>query len=200
MILFNLFSFLVILACSILLFSGVKMLEDLEFRALAIVLSVVGVGYFLVIWFQVDDWLVNDVVIISCALILGRIIGLALSSRAAVIVFCLIAALADSFAYVNGLTNMIIESYSSGEIQLLAYFSITAPFGGAEPPFIGLGDLIVLTTLFSGLNPEGETGKGAFFAPFSGLILASTVGLIFGGFPSVPFIAATTIIYVGFRQ
>lgn len=196
MILFNLISFLVMLGCAAILFWGIKLLEEIDFKTLFFLLVISGGSYSLLLWWQDSAWWLNNLIILASALFSGQLIGLSIRSKGAIITFCLAAAIVDGLSYTNGLTDSILTSYSSGESELLLYLSITLPFGGATAPFIGIGDLVIITGLFSGFNMDGDAGKGAFLAPFSGLIMATTVGLFIGGVPALPFIAATTILYI----
>jgi hypothetical protein len=184
----------------ILLFGGVMIVARLARRALIVLSVPVALGYGLVLWWNTSHWPVNDVAVLALALVVGCIIGAALRSGVAVVAFCAAAAAADLVSFSGGFTRAISDAFRDGKSGILMHLSISFPVAGAVRPIVGIGDLVVATALFVALMRIGYGLWASFAVPLAGMILALGVGLLVGGAPALPFIAAVTGAYVLTRR
>ena len=131
------------------------------------------------------------------AVLAASAIGRALTSSPALIAFCITAGLVDFFSFTGGLTARIIADYKQGHNLWLQYLSITARLSGQIVPIIGIGDLIILGSVYFALSQLEYNGWLSFLFPLGGLLIALGVGLLKGGVYAIPFIACATILYIG---
>lgn len=139
---------------------------------------------------------------ISNALILAGAVGLGyflshfLTSKANLIAFCIAAGAVDYLSFSGGLTAKIITLARSGDPDLFKHLVIYWPRGGAMTALIGVGDLVVLGSLFSALLELKRPAWLAFAVPVLGLSLALLTGMQIGGVWGIPFIAGATVLYL----
>ena len=189
-------SLFVILASSVLLYIGVVTIGWLQFRDRVLVTLTMTLTYVLVLRVEPSWWWVSNAAVIAMAVVVGAMLGSTLHSRAAVVAFCVAAAVVDVLSFSGGLTRTIVESYRSGDSRLLAYLSVAFPVGGSVRPIVGIGDLVIVAGLFAGFGHLRFSGWLPFAVPVGGLLLALGLGLAIGGAPALPFIAVATVVYV----
>lgn len=139
---------------------------------------------------------VSNALILAGAVGLGYFLSHFLASKANLIAFCVAAGAVDYLSFSGGLTAKIISLARSGEPDLFKHLVIYWPRGGAMTALIGLGDLVVLGSIFSALLEMKRPGWLAFAVPVVGLALALLTGLQIGGVWGIPFIAAATVLYL----
>jgi hypothetical protein len=112
------------------------------------------------------------------------------------IIFSIAASAADLYSYTRGATARISDNYQDGSSDLLTYLMISLPIEGRIQPLIGIGDLFIISTIYFALVRLAYKGPQLLLAPLSGLLIAIVIGLMVGGIFGIPFIAATTILYM----
>ena len=80
--------------------------------------------------------------------------------------------------------------------MLLLYLAISIPFENNTIPLIGFGDLFILSVIITILKETQNSTIEIIIASLSGLLLALTLGLLFGGIYAIPFISITTISFI----
>ncbi len=155
--------------------------------------------YGLLLWFQPGNWLLSDLVVLLVAVIIGHLIGTAIVSKPAFVTFLLTVALVDFLSFSGGLTAKIISDYREGNNLLLQFLSVSIPLNSKVIPIIGLGDLVVISSIYVGLIRLGYPRWESSLVPLVGLLLALMVGLAIGGVSALPFIAGIVISYVLLR-
>jgi hypothetical protein len=190
----------VIVTTGALLFAGTQVLRWLQSRDRVLIAALGIVACVLIMRWEPTWWLVSDLAVVLAALAVGIAIGSALRSGPALIAFCVVAGIVDVLSFSGGLTRRIVELYGAGESPMLVYLSITVRLGGSVRPIIGIGDLVVTTGLFTGFGQMGYRGWLPFTVPVLGTLLALGVGFVLGGAPALPFIGATTVVYVLLRS
>ncbi len=196
MTLFGFLALFVIVGSAALMFAGAKALRPLPSRTRMLVTGLAVLSYAAVLFWKPDLWFVSDTAVLAAGLTIGMLIGSSLGSGGAIVTFCVTVAIVDTVSFSGGFTKVIIESYAAGESHALIFLTIAVPFEGAVRPIIGIGDLVILTALFSGFSRVGHGGWQPFVVPVAGLLLALGLGLVVGFVPAMPFISATTIAYM----
>jgi hypothetical protein len=178
------------------LYAGTRLTHHLTrpwlWRAFVIILA----AYAILLQTQVSPWLISDCAVLLMALLAASTIGLTLTSSLALVAFCITAGIVDFFSFSGGLTAEIIADYAQGHRLLLQYLSITVPLSGQIVPLIGIGDLIILGSVYYVLPQLGYNGWLIFLAPLVGLLSALIVGLLIGGKYAIPFIGGATCVYL----
>ena len=178
------------------LYAGTRLTHQLTrpwlWRALVIILAT----YAILLRTQGSPWLISDFTVLLVALLAASTIGLTLTSSLALVAFCITAGIVDFFSFSGGLTSEIIAKYAQGHHLLLQYLSITAPLSGRIIPIIGIGDLIILGSVYYVLPQIGHQSWLTFLAPLVGLLSALVVGLLKGGIYAIPFIGGATCVYL----
>lgn len=186
---------IVILAAACM-YTGARLTRRLTHRQLWTSLVVALIAYAALLHMQVAPWPISDITIMLVAVLAGSAIGLALPSSPSLVAFCITAGIVDFLSFRGGLTSKIIADYNQGHNLLLQYLCITAPISGRPIPIIGIGDLIILGSVFCALSQIGYDGWLSFVFPLGGVLIALAVGLLKEGAPAIPFIAGATIVYV----
>ncbi len=178
------------------MYAGVRLTRRLprqwRWGALAVALIV----YVIMLWTKIAPWIASDIAVILVAMLAASVIGVSLNSVSALIVFCITAGIIDFFSFSGGLTAKIIVDYQQRQGLWLQYLSISAPIFGQMIPIIGVGDLIVMGSVYSALLQLGYGGWLPFLFPLIGLLVALCIGLWIGGIYALPFIGGTTILYL----
>jgi hypothetical protein len=187
---------LTVLAASALVCVGVAQALRIAPRPRLVLAIALLTGYSGVCVWQPGAWWFADAALLLAAAAGGLLIGRFLGSTGAVVAFCVTIAVVDLFSFGGGLTRHIMESYREGESRLLLYLTVSVPYGGAVRPIAGVGDLLILASLFSALVRLGHSKLRAFLVPTAGLTAALLVGLVRGGVAALPFVAVVTILYV----
>jgi hypothetical protein len=185
-----------VILTAIVLYTGTQLTGRFKRRWLWGALAIGVAVYIVLLRTQTAAWLVSDIVVILVSLLAASAIGLTLSSSSALIVFCITAGIVDFFSFSGGLTDKIITDYQQGQNLLLQYLSITIPLNGRLLPIIGIGDLVILGSIYYALRQLGHDSWLAFLFPLGGLLTALTLGLWLGGIYALPFIGGATIFYL----
>jgi len=94
----------------------------------------------------------------------------------------------------------VIDNFREGSSDLLRYLVISMPVDESVQPIVGIGDFFIISAICFALARLGYNQSQLLLAPLSGLLLAIVVGLLVGGIFAIPFIAATTIVYVYWQE
>lgn len=181
---------------SVLVYTISRQLAKLTSRSVAIG-AVASFGlYGLFLFMKPDNWILIDVVVLCIGAIGGSGVALFLNSKPSLITFLIVASAADLYSFTQGATSRISDSYQDGSSDLLTYLVISLPTEGQLQPLIGIGDLFIVSSICFALVRLGYVGAQVLLAPLSGLLLAIVIGLMVGGVFGIPFIAATTILYL----
>jgi hypothetical protein len=148
------------------------------------------------LWTQVAAWPITDLVVMLVSILAASLIGITLSSSSALIAFCITAGIVDFLSFSGGLTAKIIADYEQGHNVLLQYLSISVPISDQLTPIMGIGDLVILGSVYYALLRLGHNDSLAFIFPLTGLLIALTIGLMAGGVYALPFIGGATIVYL----
>lgn len=190
-------AFALCLASAAALFGATALTSRLRFGPLLAATVLAAVGYAAVLVTRPGGWLLPDVAVFVMALLLGSSLGLLIKSPVALASFCMAAAVADIVSFSAGPTARLIDAFRDDSSDLLRYLCLSLPLDGRLRPIVGIGDLIILATLFFAFRRLGHRGAGALAAPVAGLLLALVVGLVLGGsIFAVPFMAATSLVYL----
>lgn len=189
-------AFAVCLLAGAVLFAGTRPLERLRPGALAAIAGVTAAACAALLVVRSPNVLLADLAVLASALVLGSGLGSMLRGSVGLGSFCITAAIVDVVSSHSGATARIVEGYRRGTSNLLQVLSLSAPVGGRVRPIVGIGDIVVLACIYFALRRLGHRGALAFAAPLSGLLLAVVVGLVVGGAPALPFVAATTLAYL----
>jgi hypothetical protein len=177
-------------------FAGARLVDSFKNRALAwATISALGL-YLLLLFLQPHSLLVSDLSVLLVPLLLGAVLGRRIATPQALVSFVVAAAIVDFLSFSDGLTASIIEGYRSGENLFLQYLALSIPLRGDAVPVVGIGDLIILSTVFTAFKRMDVGGLLSFVAPAGGLMVALILGLIGGGIYALPFIAAGVTAYL----
>lgn len=177
-------------------FVGARLADSFEKRALAwATISVLGF-YLLLLFLQPRSLLLSDLFVLLVPILLGAVLGRRIATPQALISFVVAAAIVDFLSFSDGLTASIIDGYRSGENLFLQYLALSIPLRGDVVPVVGIGDLIILSTVFTAFKCMNVTGPLSFVLPAGGLMVALILGLIGSGIYALPFIAAGVTVYL----
>ena len=155
--------------------------------------TAIFIGYLFVPFERI---MLTYILLILFSLSFGSFVGAGFKTSLPIIIFILIAGIVDYFSYSNGLTNMIINAYQEEKNDLLLKLTLRV-YRENEMLFImGVGDLIILTTLFKSFLNVTHKVLISFFIPLSGIILAIIVGSFVGGIYAIPFVSLFTVLYL----
>ena len=153
----------------------------------------------LLIWQPDGIWLSNAsaVIVGGC---LGFLLSRLLTSSAAVIAFLLTATVVDLLSFSGGFTDEILQAYRSGESELLRFLAVFVNSEGGTRAVIGVGDLVILTASYLGFQRATASEVEPAFWLLGGLSAGLALGLLVGGLPGVPFVAAGALFFVARRR
>lgn len=186
----------IVILVSACLYAGTRLTGRLTRPWLWSALVLALAAYAGLLWTQVAAWPISDMAVMLVALLAASAIGMSLTSSSALIAFCIAAGIADFFSFSGGLTAKIIADYEQGHGLLLQYLSLAAPLPDRVIPIIGIGDLIILGSVYYALPQIGHHDWPTFLFPLGGLLIALGVGLLTGGIYALPFIGGATIVYL----
>lgn len=188
------------IASSILVFLISRNITGLANRSVVLLAILAFGSYALLLLFKPDYWILINVVVLSVAGIGGSGLGLIVSSKVSLITFCIVASVVDIYSATQGATSNIVDNYREGSSDLLRYLAISMPVDGAVRPIVGIGDFLIMSVVYFVLLRLGYSQMALVLAPLSGLVLAILVGLLVGGIFAIPFIAATTILFLSIQE
>ena len=186
----------IVILTSGLLYLGARLGRHLPRIWLWSTLIIALTFYVVLLWVEVTPWLVSNILVLVISLLAASIISFTLTSSSALIVFCITAGIVDFFSFSGGLSAKIIADYEQGHNLLLQYLCITVPLSDQITPIIGIGDLIIMGSVYFALSRLEYHGWLAFLIHLGGLLAALAVGIWLGGIYALPFIGSTTIIYL----
>ena len=143
---------------------------------------------------------------VSNALVLGSAAGVAavlartVHTAGSLVALAFTASLVDVLSFSSGPTRWLLSADSPTDV--LRYLAVSFPLTGDQIAVVGIGDLVVLGTLFLGLTQQGHRRSVALTVVAAGLLIALWVGLARGGAFGIPFMAAGAIalIVLGWRR
>lgn len=188
--------YLVSIIVAWLAFLGTRLTVKLERRRLQIAFAVALVAYLLLFVLRPSIWPLSDVLVMLVSVLLGSYISGSLTTPSSIVAFCITASIADIISFSGGVSAKIMTDYAQGKSPFLQYLAVSLPLGGIVAPLIGLGDIIILSSIFYAFAKIGYRGLASFLFPLAGLLIALTVGFLVGGIFALPFISATTILYL----
>lgn len=142
----------------------------------------------------------SNALVLACAVGLGVFLSYFLTAKGAIATFCIAAGVVDYLSFSGGLTSKIIAVAKAGNVDLLKHLVIYLPQpGGRLTALVGIGDLVVLGSLYAGLMENRHPEAAAFFVPTMGLVFAILTGLTIGGVYGIPFISAAVLLYLFVR-
>ena len=188
----------VCLVSSGLLFGGTACTCRLRTRTILAFAGVAVAAYTAVLVVRPQESVLSNTSALLVALFLGSLLGSLVKSPAALISFCIAAAIADVVSFEVGVTAKLIQAYHSNASNVFQYLCLSVPVHGHQWPVVGIGDLLVLTVIFFTLHCLGHRSAVAFAAPVTGLLLAVVIGMLVGGIFAIPFVVATTVTYLWF--
>lgn len=189
-------AFAVCLLSAAALFAATAYTSRLRRAPLLTATALVTAGYAALLAARPGGWLLPDAAVFAVAVFLGSSLGWLVRSPAALASFCIAAAVADVLSFYGGPTASLIEAFQSDSNDLLRYLCLSLPVDDRLRSIVGIGDLIILGTIYFAFHRLGHRGAAAFAAPVTGLLLALVVGLVVGTVFAMPLIAATTLGYV----
>lgn len=186
-------AFVVIVASATLVFWATVCLRRLSARTIVALALVASCLYAGLLASGSRSAPFGSLAVVVVAALVGSCIGLLLTTRAALVSFCIVAAIADVVSSTAGATAQLSQAHRQGTSHLFQALSVSVPIGGSVRPIVGIGDLIILGAVYFTLARLGIRGAAAFLAPLAGLLGALGVGLAVGGVFAIPFIAAGTL-------
>lgn len=187
-----------IILVTFLMYKGTRYVSRLTRPWFWSILVAILVIYSIMLWLKISPWLISDTIVMIIALLVGYAFGLTVRSFSALSGFCIAAGIADfiSFTFSSVLTSKIINDYEQGYNLLLQYLSITIPLSSRMVPIVGIGDLIIIGSIYVSLNKLGYNDWFSFLSPLVGLLMALCIGLLVNGIFALPFICGAIIIYL----
>jgi hypothetical protein len=159
------------------------------------VFGIIVFSYISCFFFGLRNWLLSSFLVLLTGIFAGYLISRLLTSKAALVSFCLVAAFTDYLSFTRGLSKKIISAANDGSSALLQFLTVSYPWNQRLVYLIGIGDILILSVLFSVLARYYQPIY-SFTVPVAGLMLAIIIGILTGPIFAVPFISATTIIFI----
>ncbi len=130
----------------------------------------------------------------------GTLVGWWIEERYVLLIALPVAAISDLVSVLApvGFTRQVVEDAAHGG-KLLTYMAVSVPFQGGILNVVGFADLMLLAVIILALRNMGARWLTAFAVPFAGSVMALAVALMVGAIPGIPFLAATTLIYLLLR-
>jgi len=185
--------FVVALAAALAAWFGARLAAQRGRATVAACAVVAALVYALFLNLKPGNLVLTNACVLIVAVLVGSGLGLLLTTKPALVSFCVVAGVADILSATGGLTRTLSSAYRDGTSDLLLLLSVSIRFDGRPQQVIGIGDLVVLAALFFALSRLGDRGLGALLAPLAGLAVALVAGVVFGGVAAIPFIAGATL-------
>ena len=130
----------------------------------------------------------------------GTLVGWWIEERYILMIALPVAAISDLVSVLTpvGFTQQVVEDAAHGG-KLLTYMAVSVPFQGRILNVVGFADLMLLAVIILALRNMGARWLVAFAVPFAGSVMALVVALTVGAIPGIPFLAATTLVYLLLR-
>jgi hypothetical protein len=93
----------------------------------------------------------------------------------------------------SGMTRALFDEASHGDDGLVYFLLVLLPWEEGFIPVIGVSDLFGLAVIFAALVGMGAGRVASVFCGLSGILLALAAGLILGGVPAYPLLAAIAL-------
>jgi hypothetical protein len=157
------------------------------------------VYYGAVLWVRPSSFIFSDVGVVLASTAGAFLLAILLGNKGAVIAFSITAAVVDILSFYTGPSRHVIDAYQ-GAGRLLEYLTVFIATESLKMAVIGIGDLVVVGTLFQALCRMEYPVVTSGMVLISAVLLSLVVGWILGGIPAVPFFAAGVIAYVQMRS
>ena len=181
---------------AVLVFLIARQIARLANVTIVVIATIALALYALVLMQRPDHWILVNFAVLGAAGIAGSALGLFASSRVALTTFCVVASAVDAYSATRGATASLVDSYREGSSDLLRFLAVSMPVDGTLKPILGIGDFVIIGTICFALLRLGYPQPRLLLAPISGFLVAVIIGLTVGGIFAIPFIAATTIVYI----
>ncbi len=192
-------AFFVVVVSTALVYLGALWTSRLEARLLLVLALAGACLYASVLAVGPLNAVLGSLVVLVVGTLVGSCLGLLLTTRAALVSFIVVAAIADVVSSTSGVTERLSQAHRQGTSHLLQALCVSVPVDGRLRPIVGIGDLVILGATYFALTRLGLRATPAFLAPLAGLLVALVVGLRVGGVFAIPFIAVGTLALLWFE-
>ncbi len=161
------------------------------------IISAISLFTYISIWILgIYNWIIIDSLLILISIFAGRIFGYSITTKQALIVFCITFSIIDIFSFLFGPTKIILSMAGEGKKKIIQYLAITIPIYTQQIPLFGIGDTIIISSIYSSFIRIGYKGWWIYLIPLFGFLVSVTIGLLVGGIFALPFIGGITLIYL----
>jgi len=189
--------FAVVLGASILTTAGSVGFSRLRATAQSWVATGVALAYATVLVLRPDGLEWSNAAVLAVSIAVGTRIGRGLGSRGALIAFAVTASIIDIASFAAGPTRWLLGGGADSAWEGLGYLAISLSVSDRVVPVVGVGDLLVLAALFTGLRGLRLPAFSSAVALWAGLLAALAVGLAAGGAFGIPFMAVAAGLCLG---
>jgi hypothetical protein len=134
--------------------------------------------------------------VLVVGLIAGTLLSRQIGSIGALSAMLIAAAIVDVISVYAGPSRWLVEQAQHARgISVLQFLVISLRLKGRLVGVIGVGDLMLFTTVVSVVRRLGWTETSAFLVPAAGILSALGVGLFAGFTPGLPFLAGAVLLY-----
>lgn len=138
----------------------------------------------------------SNVGVLAISISVGTRIGRGLRSRGALLTFAITASVIDIVSFTTGPTRWLLGAEAAPAWGGIRYLAVSLPVSSRVVPLVGVGDLLVLAVLFTGLRGLGLPALSSASVLWAGLLVALAVGLTVGGAFGIPFMAVAAAIHL----
>jgi hypothetical protein len=131
----------------------------------------------------------SNVAVLAVSIAVGTRIGRGLGSRGALLAFAITASVVDIVSFTTGPTRWLLGRGTAPAWEGIRYLAVSLPSSDRVIPMVGVGDLLVLAVLLTGLRGLGLPALSSASVLWAGLLVALAVGLAAGGAFGIPFMA-----------
>ena len=194
------FIYIMILLSYLIIYVLVQILSINELKNQIYLVGISLTLLILLVGLNIYNFILINFLICSLAVTGGSLMKFGFKDENSLIVFLITASIIDIISFSGGFTHFITSSYLIEENVLLLYLAISIPFNNNTIPIIGFGDLFILSVIITILMETKRSNIEIIIASLSGLLLALTLGLMFGGIYAIPFISISVILYISIRN
>ena len=127
------------------------------------------------------------------AALVGSLFGAyVVSNLPGLVAFLVTASALDILSVRSGPTKALFDAASGGD-GIVYYLVVLLPWEEGFVPVIGVSDLFGLAVIFAALLGMGAGRWPSFLCGLSGILLALAAGLLLGGVPAYPLLAALAV-------
>jgi hypothetical protein len=186
----------VVLGASVLTTAGSMTFSRLSVRSQSWAAAAVVLFYAVLLLLRPDGLASSNVAVLSVSIAVGTRIGRGLASRGALLAFAVTASIIDIVSFTAGPTRWLLGRGSGSAREGIRYLAVSLPVSGRDVPIVGVGDLLILAVLFTGLRGLRMPTFSSAAVLCAGLLAALAVGLVAGGAFGIPFMAGAAGFYL----